>query len=779
MPETFEQELRAAIHVVARTRPLTPEFIQHTIPRTTVSSQNPNSQLKALAKIARDDRAQDNLGKLRATVLTGTTLLGKAFIRAAEREGILICEESAHKKWGQFLEALLTEVRVADYPAWSLLSERLPSYCAYQRLVAARATEDRKALRVLRARPRHIIKQALALTELAFLRHYLDFEVPERLADWFEELGSPEEVASVVSLLVDRANKFCPLESSDFTKPETGDLLASDVHAVMDYGRALSYRHEVAKHLSLFGYRLEATSRGKKWLFYLRPASMQIEYGQRLGFIRSKISWSAVSIEITKQDKVPQLSLRTAADVVLARFHHGLCEVRDADRPIRRMRFNIPSGASIYNLITDTPMHDEEAYLERLGRDFLIPPTSEAAAGVRLADHLDLNTFYRIWKYIKFSCLLSIAATRKCAKTDFELLCNSVLRVIPEDAMIDMITQAGLSIEQATEFLTLVSADVRNLGYFDLQYRPFLRIASSTMRKPKITTDPEIVFFPAAVAAANEVRNVQSANKIRVKASGSIFVKAVGNVLRKRFNKVALERRVETSSKKTDVDVVILEKQTLYLFECKHSMPPTNPHEMRDLWEDIEKGCRQLSTAMEILQDRDCLLDFLAGWFPGTTRRDIVGLTVSPCVLCSHRIYSGIYFEGIPVRDFSSLDMLAERGTVGIGWVDENHESVTYNYRIISESGFGSADLTEYLSAESRFFKMFAPFMRQVSRFEVVANITMASETYRYETSLGELLAHLEALGLVRLPEVRIKLTPPWSSEDLLSALEQSSTNRP
>ena len=775
MLETLERELSSAIILAAQKRPLTPELIQQVIPTTVVGSPNRTHRLKTLIKIVKDSRAKGHLGKLRGAILVGATLLGPAFISAVERAGALICDETAPKKWGAFIEALQSEVCLVHDPAWSLLNERLASYRAYQMLVVTQMEKDKKVLRLLRTRPRHVLKKILVLTELAFQQHYLGLEVPAKLSAWFDELGPPEEVASVASVLVDKANEFSPLDSFDFTVPETGELIPSDVHAVVEYGILLSFRYEVAKHLSLFSSRLEATNSGGRWIFYLRPASNTFEYALRLGFIRSEMSRSGIPAAVKRLDEVPRLSLKALAEAIGQKFHRELCELMDPGTPFRRIKFNVPLGLRMYDSISRDVLYDDVEYLERLNRDLLIPPTSEFAAGVRLTDNLDLHTFYRIWKYLKFLCLISIAAARMYAKTDFTLLRNSIIRVVHEDGMVEIITQLGVNQNQANDFLQLVSADVRHLGYFDVQYRPFLRIATTTLRKAGITTHPEIVFFPMLIAAANEVRNVQSANKLRMLASGQLFVEAVGNSLRKRFKNVTLNRKVEAGNMRTDVDVIILDQCTLYLFECKHSIPPTSPHEMRDLWEDIEKGCKQLALALEILKDPDRLLAFLAGWFPGTKRHDVAGLTIVPCVLCSHPIYSGLDHEGIPVRDFGSLAKLLEDGVVGMGGTAANGELIMHRFRLVSENGFSSADLDDYLSVAPRFFRIFSPFMYQVSRFQQVQDIVMARETYTYQTSLAASLAHMQAMGFVRLPDERTTLIPPFTAEDLLSRFKNTS----
>ena len=148
-------------------------------------------------------------------------------------------------------------------------------------------------------------------------------------------------------------------------------------------------------------------------------------------------------------------------------------------------------------------------------------------------------------------------------------------------------------------------------------------------------------------------------------------------------------------------------------------------------------------------------------------------MVVKPCVLCSHRIFSGMEHRGIPIRDVASLSKLVDDGIVGLGRADKQGESIMYRFRVTAESGFSAADLDDYLSAESKYFKMFVPFMQPLCRFERLGAVTVARETYVYEVDSDEWLAHMESLGFERQADEHETLTFPWSSEEVLEKLAQ------
>ena len=222
-----------------------------------------------------------------------------------------------------------------------------------------------------------------------------------------------------------------------------------------------------------------------------------------------------------------------------------------------------------------------------------------------------------------------------------------------------------------------------------------------------------------------------------------------------------MNRPIKNGQIATDLDVIVFEGRVLYLFECKHSLPPTGPHEMRDIWEDIEKGFQQLETATRILSDPARCHSYLAGWFPGTRSQDLVGLKIVPCVLSSHRIFAGLHCNGIPVRDFSSLSRLCDVGVIGMGR-GGGDEVILRQYRIIRGKKFSASDLEDYCSPDSIFFKTFKPFMHAVTRFDRLGDLTIARETFVYEVELDDWARHMEALGCVREPDWRqsLKQTP-------------------
>jgi hypothetical protein len=322
---------------------------------------------------------------------------------------------------------------------------------------------------------------------------------------------------------------------------------------------------------------------------------------------------------------------------------------------------------------------------------------------------------------------------------------------------------------EAKEFVDLVSASVSDLGYYDLQYRPYIRIAAASVPGRQIQTPPETIHLPALVATTSILRNVQMANRIRFNDLPHIFVRALSDLFRGRFQYVTSNRKIRTEEGDTDVDIAVYAGTTIYLFECKHSAFPTGPHETRDVLEDIEKGVKQVRLATAALNRREAQRQYLSNWFPGLELPNAGELSVSRAILCSHRVLSGVEWYGVPVRDYASLSMLMRDGIVSVTTAIDDEGFTMQRFSLVDEAGFSSKDLDDYLAPNSRYFSMYRRFMRPVCDPVHLSSLTIAHETYVLDFASNEWQEHLEEIGARPMPEEHHKIKRPKSWQDWLA----------
>ncbi|HEX6903308.1 MAG TPA: nuclease-related domain-containing protein [Thermoanaerobaculia bacterium] len=731
----------------------------------------PQRTVKSILRLARDFRSKGNYGRLRCALLAGITYKGQEFLTAFERTGALLSDGQPPKKFGTFLNDLQKAIAKAREPEWHILEQRLKTYQAYHQLTLSVADDGQTAMRLLKTRPRHIIKQVLALANIAFLRAYFAYHVPDDVATVLDEMGEPEDAAQIASLLVSLANKIKPLDSWDLGRPSIGDLNDQNLITLVRCGRALVARHRIAKEVSLFGYDLQHRMAASGDLYIVTPPSSAFEYGMSLGYIRMRIGTGPSVATDKKRSKL--IDLMTAAENIFNSNHERIAEIRGANMESRRIRVTLPISSDLYKVLAEIELYDDALRDDHLAQNFLLPLRTPSGEPVVLTQTMTVEEFLRIWRLMQFLSLMDIAALRHYQKIEPTATRNSVVRVIKADDLIEMIAALDVDPERAREFLCLVAANVNSLGYYDLQYRPFLQIAAVDMPEENFRSPMEFVVVPAVVATANVLRNVQIANKIRLADLPQQFVEVVADLLRQHFTLVTINRRVKTTEGATDIDVVLLHNEDLILFECKHSVFPSDPHEVRDAWEDIEKGIRQLQFAASVLADPNRCRAYLAGWFPNRQRPHPTSVRVVPCAISSHRVFSGIHHNGVAIRDYASLSHLATEGIAFMGPVEEDGSTLLRRFRITEAAGFSAADLLNYLSPESRYFKVFAGFMRPVSRLFRVGSLTIAHETYVWHLCVDEWIKYMEATGFHRLPDVAGTMEVPLSLEQVPGDLKQ------
>lgn len=207
MPSDLLARLRKLISQVATRTLLSVDDITTEFEADLKAAANQAPFSKVLVASAGLYRAKAQFGKLRVSLLAGTELLGPPFLRLAERTGLLLSDNMPPAKYGRFLSALEREVSTSRDELFRAMHERVTTYVAYSQFATAAEESFPRAAPLLRRAPRTVVKRVLALTCLAFLAHYMDFEIEREASDWLAKFHSPEDVASVASLLLAKANE--------------------------------------------------------------------------------------------------------------------------------------------------------------------------------------------------------------------------------------------------------------------------------------------------------------------------------------------------------------------------------------------------------------------------------------------------------------------------------------------------------------------------------------------------------------------------------------------
>jgi hypothetical protein len=719
---------------------------------------------KTLLNLSRDFRTRSRFANLRATISLGTYMLGEPFLKTVERSGLLLSDRMPSREFGRFLYTFRGCLSGTRDHCFLALSTRLDTYISYYNFEKRVRHLRTELMLALRQRPRIIIKEVLALTSLGFLRDrmLLRFDgAHNRILDAFR---SPEDLAGVASLMIAVANLVSKLDVADFSHPLKEEFPSPETLRTIDIANQENQRLEVAQLVSLFGYELVEHPSNRGLILTLRPPSRDFGYVNTLGYIRTQLG----SFHRLPPHGATELGSRVASLRALAKQMvldiPQIADVVDVGTASQRIRLHLPVFKELYEKIASSWFLEDVTSFERLGQEFLSPIPIYSAEEMYLTKNLTVKRFLSLWRILLFWMLIDISVLEKVVPSQPALLINSLVRIIPDHQLIQLLQDLDFTVEETADALRLISGEVNALGFYDLQYRPFLHVASTLFQKQtalKANTPRGFVYLAGVVAMSNIFRNVQSANAIRFESNAAAFVKVVADLFGRRFPKVTSNRRLEKDSTVTDVDVVLFEGATLYLFECKYSVPPASPHEQRDVWEDIERASRQLSSAIDILENPKARQSYLAGWFPGTKSHETTSLSIRACILCSDRTFSGLSFQGFPVRDFSSLSLLFGDGIISMGSINQEQKVIKKSFRLYSEGGPSITDLNDYLSSNPKYLEIYAPFMRPITRLEYFndGQITLGLDAFVLAADdIDEWISHVESISVATLPDEELTI---------------------
>lgn len=716
----------------------------------------------ALLNLLQNYKSRGNYGHLSTALIMSLLLEGYEFLSDVEAKGVLLCDETVERKFYEMLKRIRKSLSEFDSDG-PLIVKRVETYINFCELTMIAAEKIERLKNYLRTRSMSVIKGLLGLAELHFLKEHLHLEPStcSEISHLLEVSKTSEEFAAITSLLLWKANKIVPLRGEEFEGPIHDELLSPSFRETVENGRILNNLNDIGKLLSCFGYHLVKIRSGGAEIFKVIPSTPDFEFFLRLGYIRDEISRPVQFVEATTEVQSPLLGMDVATRYMIENSEDLFTEW--ATYPYPRLKIKLPCHPDMYRSLLGFVYFDDIHYAQRIRDDYLMEPNSD----VPLSGGLNTNDFMKVGKALRFLTLLMANAICHNSDKHGKVSFNSLVRVVIEQQYIKEIAAAfGIDEELLSRFVRLLSWNAEEGSYCDLQYRPFIRIGG------------KLVLLPALFASSNMFRNIHVSHKVSRKGQGSTFVMICTRLLEERFERVASERRIKGTGKNTEVDIVVWYGKTLYLFECKYSLPPCDYQEIRDIWRDILKGVSQMRIAREILSDAKKRHSYLAGWFPGISSTDTDDIEIRTCVLHSNRLFAGMGVEGVPVRDFYSFSAIMTEYVMSFGIAEPGQESNRVRYSVVQGGKFSPADLDDYLKDDARYYRMFSENMRPFTEFEAVipGKLVIAWERFVYSVdyNMENHIRSMDSLGFYRLPDEQVLVNFPISKDALKSQRKET-----
>ncbi|MGO8943899.1 MAG: hypothetical protein ACLQJ7_09530 [Syntrophobacteraceae bacterium] len=759
--QRIKSELKSVIDKNCSIITTSSPFPQH-ISAEVLSQVGTKDLRSAILEVLSEYKEKGQYGRFQKGLTLATAVESRNFLLEVESKELLLYHHGMGKKFPQMLENLHNELINTSKPEFDLLRERLHTYVTLSHLIQFVQPQLDKLTKLLINRSPMLLKAALGLAEFNFWTTNLDLGSlcdSDRVRSLFEIAQAPETLASIVSYLIWRANELRPLKSIEFETPINDEMNSDEIEDMIKGGALLYSISELAKAICCFGYSLERQIVGGRHVFTLRHPDRQFEYFMKLGFIRAALTQEKPNLNVVKSLPYKPVSMYVVAHYFLNRNPHVFAQWNDHPFPRVKLILRGLEVEGLYKEIISQPYFEDEVYAQILEDYYLIGRDTDKDA-IMIDDDFTLKDLLIIGKNIDFLCYLNINSIRVFNDKFGKMSFNSLVRVFEEKDIIRILAAFGLDEKKILMFLKLTTWDCYDSPFYDLQYRPFLK------RKNKY------ILLPAAFTCSNLLRNMQVSNKIRIHDQGSKFVKTCFDVLKPHFSHVVCERNLKHKNMRTEIDIIVCENNTLYLFECKYSIPPCSLHELRDIWGEIQKGVQQQHHAKTILSDMKVRRSYLAGWFPNIKFTGIEQMRIQPCVLVSHYFFAGMTVNSVPIRDFSTFSSLVSGGTLSMTQVQETGKAEIHQYRLSGEEKVSAADIDEYLSEHSRMFRVFNRGMNPVSLYQelVPTKLVIAKETFIYNEIFPEgvnsWIKRNDELGFFRLPTLETELQLPFNDSE-------------
>jgi len=259
----------------------------------------------------------------------------------------------------------------------------------------------------------------------------------------------------------------------------------------------------------------------------------------------------------------------------------------------------------------------------------------------------------------------------------------------------------------STKLLDLLTYDVSTDGYFDLQYRPLIKIGTHFVVPMGVLTGSDLV------------RNTlyQQSARLLVGKGADPMQAAVSKVLASRGFRVKCDLKYKLNGTPGDIDILACKDGLLLAFECKNTFHPCNAHEMRSTWEHMRKAGSQLTRAVQWLESPGVVGSIFSNLEWGVPHVE----QIKTGIVSAIRIFGGYKIEGHPIRQAHELINVVRAGVVQFSRKDR--------FRFWNGNEFSVGDLLAYLDGsvllKERFDSMVAG--RRVYKLGAKASLVFSS----------------------------------------------------
>jgi hypothetical protein len=546
-----------------------------------------------------------------------------------------------------------------------------------------------------------IIKTILSATDFLFVSHHH----PKAANNLSDISNRPkEDISSAASFLIHlytsrikHSNVKTSFINEDYIK---GQKLAKLFIAACYY----SDFKEFEIMIDHFGYTCEKTDTS----LYIKPPYEDFEKSIRAGYIRTEIQ--LINDIIGKNNEA--LSFEEFVEKITTIGDFKFFKLTETlGYPRYRMEFPEP----VFELIIEkffkpTDLFKEEViYLSQIFKEQLLTPYD--LENIKIKDDLTLFDFIKVRRVFSLFYLIFTKEIYKIEKLDTNLLLRSLVPVYTADQLYKIFEK--LIPNKLDSFLDILCWEPGLDIVFDLQYQPILYI------------DDKFLIPLSIFSNSNYIRNLfasqyKQANS-KVFNSGDSLIRYLSST----FIKISIPAYEETQIGTTDIDVFAIINDTLFVFECKHSLHPISSYDLRTTYDYIKKAEKQLDKINESFHSGN-LLKIIERKHNIDTQKIT---RIISCIVISNRLFNGNAFK-YPIRNINELTQMLTKGVL-------RTEFGTFN--VWMAKNLTLEFLVEYLSLNNKLTTLLMDSLSKQTASYEFADPKIEFDTYYLESEVATL----------------------------------------
>lgn len=456
-----------------------------------------------------------------------------------------------------------------------------------------------KIIQFIKSRP-NFLKNALSLAEIKFS----DIDrnnIPDNVS--FQDgiyYYSPESIVSSISYTLELLKEIKP-ETFSHDSIYVESCSSDVIYMKIFYNAYLIQEFNEAEiKVDIFDYQVETDSIYKKILIH----NNEFEMAMRQGYTKSDFRWDSIKKNILlnnkKENKYP-LFVEFMGNLCSNNFaEENLYEIKK--EPIERIVLKTllyPFDEEHNFFSKNIPFLEEIVMLEALSlenynNDFLDRKL------YRNFTSLDIIKIQRFFSYISYIYQYAYKKLLNEGNKLADLIRKRSILPVMKTEQLAIIFQSicGHSVKDCIELINKISIDLSDKDHIvDLQYTPIVKMGDASLVAPTIFSQSNLI----RALSLNENIHLSTFENI------DHMISSVKNA----FEKQKFYVKTDFEYGNDEVDIIAFLNGHLFIFECKNPYHPVNTYELRNTYNHLLKGFKQINKIKGILNEKNSLKQFL------------------------------------------------------------------------------------------------------------------------------------------------------------------------